>query len=190
MTDFDYLFGNFYTKTFAEVFPSFSHFKADYEESELDAEGNSLAENSLKSLYYLLYARYGNSHIIFYDDMQFKYNVFSTIFMYGPTWERRLNLQSKLRALTDEELTAGTIANHTHAYNPSSLSEEEINYINEQNKTKYTKSKLEGYAMGAQLLEKDITKEFIDKFQKLFIKVIVPYSPLYYTTNITEGDDE
>ena len=43
-------------------------------------------------LYYLLYARYGNSHIANNDENQFKYRLASTIFMYGPTWEKELEV--------------------------------------------------------------------------------------------------
>lgn len=193
MMNFEYMFGNYYTRTFCDIFPDFNTFKAEYVESELDDTRATITEASLKSLYYLLYARYGNSHTIFYDENQFKYNVFSLIFMYGPTWERRLELQHKLRSLTEDELTTGSTTSQTHAYNPSSLSPEEINYINEQNKTKYVKSKMEGLSMGAQHLEKDVTKEFLDRFQSLFIRILVPNVPLYYQTNlpdITQGDDE
>ena len=192
MMNFEYMFGNYYTRTFTDIFPDFNTFKAEYVESQLADTRATLKEESLKSLYYLLYARYGNSHVIFYDENQFKYNVFSLIFMYGPTWERKLDLQHKLRSLTEDELITGSTTSQTHAYNPSSLSPEEINYINEQNKTKYVKSKMEGLSMGAQHLEKDVTKEFLDRFQTLFIRILVPNIPLYYVNeqNLLEGDDE
>ena len=46
---------------------------------------NNGTDANATTLYYLLYARYGNSHIVNTDENQFTYKLFSTIFMYGPT---------------------------------------------------------------------------------------------------------
>ena len=188
-------FGHFYTLTFSDNFPSVEDFITEYRASALGAEGgvNSLSNSTLTMLYYLLYARYGNSHTIFTDNNQFKYNVFSIIFMYGPTWERRISLQEKIRKLTDEEITEGSMAKHTHADNPgvrSANAYDQIDYIDAENTTKYKKSKIEGLALAGELLDTDVTREFINRFSKLFIKIIAPYAPLYYETDIEEGDED
>lgn len=175
------LYGNFRTRTFCEIFPDLETFKAEYQATPL------VSIDNVDQLYYLLYARYGNSNIASSDENQFKYKLWSTIFMYGPTWEKRLEVQQKLRALTDDEIRAGGNAVHNTALNPGTTppADEVLSYINQQNTTKYKKSMLEGYATLLTLLETDVTEDFISKFKKLFLTVVNPELPLWY---ITEGD--
>ena len=177
------LYGNFRTRTFADVYTEFETFKEDYAECGIPI---TLNDTNLLTLYYLLYARYGNSNIASSDETQFKYKVFSTIFMYGPAWQKRLDIQQKLVNLSDEEIVKGTTAIYNSALNPSTAPTtqtlEELNYINSQNTTKYKKSKIEGYATLYALIETDVTEEFIGKFKKLFITIVEPELPLWYTT--------
>lgn len=56
------------------------------------------------TLFYLLYAKYGNNPIANYDITQFKYKMFSVIWQYGPTWEKRLSVQETLRGLQLDDL--------------------------------------------------------------------------------------
>ena len=178
------LYGNFRTRTFADIYTKLDTFKADYKENGLPT---TLTDANLITLYYLLYARYGNSCIASSDENQFKYKLFSTIFMYGPAWQKRLEIQKKLLELSDDELVKGTTAIYNSALNPStSPTMEELSYINSQNTTKYKKSKLEGYASLYVLIETDVTEEFIDKFKKLFITVVEPEKPLWYPTYIED----
>jgi hypothetical protein len=180
------LYGNFRTRTFVDIYGDFESFKEDYETCQIPI---TLSETNLMTLYYLLYARYGNSSVASSDETQFKYKVFSTIFMYGPSWQKRLELQKKLMDLTDDEIIKGTTAIYNTALNPgtepSTQTIEELDYINQQNTTKYKKSKLEAYSNLYVLIETDITEEFIGKFKKLFIAVVEPDYPLWYET---EGD--
>lgn len=180
------VYGNFRTRKFSDIYESFETFKMQYEESGIPA---LLSEESLKTLYFLLYAKYGNSNIASNDENQFKYKVYSTIFMYGPTWEKRIEIQKKLRALSDDEIMIGSTAIYNAALNPSSAPTtqtlEELQYINSQNTTKYKKSKIEAYQALYSLLETDVTEEFLNKFKKLFIKIVEPQKPLWY---ITEGE--
>ena len=182
------LYGNFRTRTFADVYTSFEDFKEDYTSCGIPT---TLSDDNLTTLYYLLYARYGNSNIASSDETQFKYKVFSTIFMYGPAWQKRLDIQQKLVNLSDDEIVKGTTAIHNSALNPSSAPStqtlEELNYINSQNTTKYKKSQIEGYATLYALIETDVTEEFIGKFKKLFITIVEPDYPLWYSTQV-EGD--
>ena len=110
--------------------------------------------------------------------------------MYGPAWQKRLEIQGKLLALTDDELVKGTTAIHNSALNPSTSpstqSLEELQYINAQNTTKFKKSKLEGYSSLYAIIETDVTEKFIDKFKKLFITVVAPEKPLWYETYIED----
>ena len=179
-------YGSFRTRTFADIFPSVTDFSDEYDELPFDDNVEELS-----TIYYLLYARYGNSHIAYSDENQFKYSLFSLIFMYGPTWEKRLDIQSKLRGISDEELLVGGKAIYNHSFNPGSAPStstlEEILTINDQNTTNYKKSKMEAYSMLLDLLETDVTEEFINKFKKLFITVLAPDYPLLY---VTEDDND
>lgn len=182
------LYGNFRTRTFAEIYTEFDTFATEYKENGLP--NSTLTDNNLKTLYYLLYARYGNSCVASSDENQFKYKLFSTIFMYGPAWQKRLEIQGKLLGLSDDEIVKGSTAIYNSALNPSTSpstqSMEELQYINSQNTTKYKKSKLEGYASLYEIIKTDVTEEFIRKFKKLFITVVEPEKPLWYPTYIED----
>lgn len=185
-------YGGYRTRTFADIFSSYAAFEEEYDNSTLSTSFTN--QESVQTLYYLLYARYGNSHIAFSDENQFKYSVFSTIFMYGPTWEKRLEVQKKLRGLSEDELMRGGKAIYNHAFNPSTnpstATLEELPAINDQNTTNYKKSKLESYSILMSLLETDVTEEFISKFKKLFLTVVAPDYPLLYETIITTEEIE
>ena len=94
------------TKTFCDVWEEAGDFLNDLDDSPF-SDVISTANQTL--LYYLLYAKYGNSPIANRDENQFKYKVFGTIFQYGPTWEKRLSIQETLRGLTESQLLAGEI---------------------------------------------------------------------------------
>lgn len=185
-------YGNFRTRTFANIFEEEDVFNQTLKECGVPLK---ITEESLSTLFYLLYARYGNSHIASYDENQFIYKVASTIFMYGPTWEKRIEIQDKLRDLSLEDgsdIFKGSQAIYNSANAPgTSLADNvgpdgKVDYISGQNTTDYRKSKLEGYATLASLLETDVTKEFLDKFANLFLKIVEPYSPLWYVTEVEE----
>lgn len=180
------LYGNFRTRTFTDIYGSLEEFKDDYTNSGIPT---TLSDSNISTLYYLLYARYGNSNIASSDENQFKYKLMSIIFMYGPAWQKRLDIQKKLMELSDDEIVKGATAIYNQALNPSQAPStqtlEELNYINSQNTTKYKKSKIEGYALLTELIKTDVTEAFIGKFKKLFITVVEPDYPLWYTA---EGD--
>ena len=175
------LYGNFRTRTFADIYTTLEDFKEDYSDNGIPV---TISDANLTTLYYLLYARYGNSNIASSDENQFKYKLFSTIFMYGPAWQKRLEIQKKLMELSDDEIVKGATAIYNSALNPSQAPStqtlEELNYINSQNTTKYKKSKLEAYAILEELIRTDVTEAFIGKFKKLFITVVEPELPLWY----------
>lgn len=181
-------YGGFRTRMFAEIYPNAFDFKEAYTTSPLSMlnEQALITEDTINLIYYLLYARYGNSHIAYSDENQFKYAMFSTIFMYAPTWQKRLDIQANLRALSEEEIIAGSKAIYNHAFNPSTepstSSLSELIHINEQNTTNYKKSKMEAYAMLTELIDTDVTEEFVAKFKKLFLTVVSPDYPLLYAT--------
>jgi hypothetical protein len=173
------LYGQTINRTFSEIFPDKDTFRMMYEESGLAVEGNTVSNIDL--VYYLLYARYANSTIASVSEEQFAYKVFSTIFMYGPTWEKRLEIQSKVRNLTEDEIVVGTKRIHNISMNPSTAPTtdtlDELTTINQQMTDGWKKSKLEGYGILASLLTTDVTEQFIGKFKKLFITVVEPTLP-------------
>lgn len=173
------------TLLFSEVWKDYDSFEADY--SALIAgflENTSpVTANSLKTIYYLLFASYGNNPIANSDIDQFKMKIVSTIYAYGPTWQKKQAVQNSLRALTDAELLQGAKQIYNHALNPSSEpsagSLTELTYINDQNTANYQKSKMEAYSILWGLLHADATRDFIDKFRKCFAvfvdKMLTPF---------------
>lgn len=179
----------FDTMTFTEVWESVNDFLYDYQ--NVGIPKTIAVDSSAQTLYYLLYARYGNSPIANRDVNQFKYKVFSIIFQFGPTWEKRLEIQDKLRKLSDDDLRLGAKAIYNQALNPSTApstgSLEELNYINAQNTANYKKSKLEGFGILWELLKTDVTGEFIGKFKTCFKTFVRPEHPELYITEIEEN---
>lgn len=150
-------------------------------------------EDLINTLYYALYAKYGNSAIASSDPNQFKYKVFLTIFQYAPTWKTKLQVQEKLFAMDvdGDAVQNGTTAFYNHAENPDTApatdSYQTLGGINSQNTTQYKRGKLEGYTMLLDLLETDVTEEMLNRFKKLFLQVLMPQKPLWYGP--VEGDD-
>lgn len=183
------LYGNYRNRKFTDIWSNVDAFLEDYNNNGIAV---SIANGTANTLFYLLYARYGNSTIASSDENQFKYKVFSTIFMYGPTWEKRLEVQKAVRELDLNELMDGGKAIYNSALNPNQApttdTTEELKYINSQNTTKYKKSKVDAYAIITNLLETDVTEEFIAKFKKLFLTVVSPELPLWYITQ-EQGDE-
>ena len=183
------LYGNYRQVKFTDVWQTAESFVSDYKNNGIET---TISDKTATTLYYLLYSRYGNNVLASSDTNRFKYDVWATIFSYGPTWEKRLEIQDKLRNLTDDELFTGATQIYNHAYNPgtapSTNTLDELTAINEQNTSKNKKGKMDAYAMLIALLETDVTESFLDKFKKLFITVVQPELPLWYTTNIVDDD--
>ena len=49
---------------------------------------------------------------------------------------------------------------------------------------------MEAYALKWDLLDTDVTSEFLNKFKALFRKILDPERPVLYETYILEGDNE
>lgn len=178
------LYGNYRTRKFTDIYDNVDAFLADYSDNGLPMLVDT---TNMTTLFYLLYARYGNSNIASSDENQFKYKLFSLVFQYGPTWAKRLEIQDKVRNLTEDELRESAKSLYNHSYNPSTLPStdtvDELLTINEQNVTKHRRSKTDAYALLNDLLETDVTEEFISKFKKLFITIVEPELPLWYVSN-------
>lgn len=183
MNPYPNLFGNHITRTFVDIFPTAEEFAAEFAETPLYT-----AEVDANLTYFLLLAQYANSSIASIDEIQFKLKLFSTIFMYGPAWAKRLEIQKTLRSLGEDEITRGSKRINNVALNPGTAPStdtlDELPAINQQIVDGWRKSKLEGYGTLLAFLETDITKEFLDKFKKLFITVVEPNLPLWYETEV------
>lgn len=152
-----------------------------------------ISEDTTRTAYYLLLAEYANSTISNDDENQFKGRLFLTIFKYGPTWEKRLDVQAKIRALTEDDILRGAkqIVNKADhpGTQPSTASLEELPMISEQTAVTSRRDKLTGYNNLLALLETDVTASFLDKFRPLFMKCVVPERPLLYRNEKEENDD-
>lgn len=139
---FDYI--KYDTMKFCDIFNNADTFISEVKGSPLMYKTvNSevvylMSDKALINLYYLLYARYGNSPIANGDINQFKYKMFAIIFQYGPTWETKLNIQEAIRNLDIEDIKNGSTAIYNRALNPendpTTQTTTELTYINEQNR--------------------------------------------------------
>lgn len=180
-------FGSYDTRKFTDVFPSVEEFLSGYNDADLPFKG-SLSDEKLTLLYYLLYSRYGNSHWANYDEMQAVMKLYSIIYINGPTWAKREEIQKSLRELSEDQLVLGAKSIYNHSFNPgtepSTATLEELTTINDQNTSTIKRSKLDAYATLWEVLKVDITSAFLDKFKVCFLSIVEPQRPLYYETEI------
>lgn len=201
-----FMMDKYNTMTFVQVWNDSDVFKNEYLASPLATTNETIHHgetvgtgnntvtypDNVELLFALLYAKYGNSPIANGDVNQFKFKVFSIIFKYGPAWEKKLEIQAKIRTLTDDEIKLGSKAIHNHAFNdataPSTDTLTELSYINDQNTTKYQKSPVEGYMSQWEALSIDITESFINKFKVCFKQFVSPEFGPRIMSNYDEED--
>lgn len=190
MADYLDYYGTFRQQKFVDTYPTVEEFVNDYKNVGLPT---TITDESASVLYYLLYAYYGNSVIASSDLNRFRYNMFSIIWQYGPTWEKRVEIQKKLRQLTDDEIFTGSKQIANHALNPSTApstaSLEELTYVDAQNTMSWKRSKLEGYNQLMALLDNDVSSDFLRQFRKLFLTIVEPEVPLYFVTEEDSADE-
>ncbi len=178
------------TVLFTDVWEDEASFKSDLADSPFSS---AITGQSQTKLFYLLYAKYGNNPIANNDVNQFKYKMFSIIYQYGPTWEKKLDIQDKVRSLTETDLLSGSKAIYNNALNPSTApstgSLEELTYINSQNTTNYKRSKMEAYNMQWEMLDDSLTSRFIDKFSVCFKKFVAPEMPMLFVSEDEEEEE-
>ena len=184
MDNYSY-YGNYRTRTFAQIYPD----KADFVQEYRQMYPDTMPEDKLGTLYYLLCSKYMNSHISNKDENQFKMKMMSTIYCFGPTWARKLDIQKTLRDMPEADILKGSKAIYNHANNPSTPpgtdSLDELPTIDDQNTQTFKKSKLDAYALLWEMLVSDVTSAFLNRFKPLFIIVLQPDYPLWY-----ESDEE
>lgn len=160
------------TLKFGEVYYNADDFYADYTSMGIPT---TIKESSCRTLFYLLYARFAGSHFSNNNLVQSKLKIFSTIFEYGPTWEKKLTIQSEIRALTLADLQEGAkqIVNHANNPNtaPSTQALTELEFIDEQHATNYKRNKIDAYSSLWNMLATDVTEDFLSRFKKIFVFV-------------------
>lgn len=179
------------TPTFSFIWDSLESFMDDYHENIAFFYQNTspIKDNSAKTLFFLLYAKYGNSPIANLSIDQFKFKVYSIIYAYGPTWEKKVEIQDTVRTLSEADLLIGSKQIYNHAFNPSTTPStetiEELPFINDQNTALHKKSKMEAYSLLWELLHANATEEFLRQFKKLFSVAVRKQRVLFYI----EDDD-
>lgn len=183
------LYGSYRGRTFSDIYPRAKEFVDDYETVGIPPTLTANDKLNPLTIYYLLYANYGNSVVASSDENRFKYKLFSIIWQYGPVLNKRRDIQQKLIALSEKDIMQGSVQVYNNAQNPatepSTDDDEYLAYINQQNVSKNKKGKLEAYALLDSLLKQDVTQEFLNRFKPLFLNIVQPELPLWY-----ESEDE
>lgn len=182
------------TKNFTEIFPTFESFKDCFDNDFQSYAKDCIDADSLKTLYWLLFARYCSNPIVNYTVNLFKAKLVANTFQKGPTWVKRLSLQNSLRNLTDEDLLSGAKTIFNRALHPQTEpgtdTGEYLSYINAQDVSKIKRSKIDAYAYLNDVLKNDVTEEFIDSYAKLFSKVVSPTITRIYENDIEDDEEE
>ena len=179
--------------TFSELWGTKEEFLKAYNESGLP-KTPYIDDETLGLVWVLLTGRFADSTIKPYNTYgAFQIRFMSKVWQYAPTWKKELDIQNKLRDLSLEngsELFLGGSAIYNTAVNPgtapSTNDTDELNFVNSQNTTKYKKSKLEGYLMLSEALKKDVTEQFLHRFDEMFRSIIYTGQTLLYKTELGE----
>lgn len=181
---------NYNENTFDQVYPTADSMIADLTLFDVP---KVMTDQDYRLIWTLLESKYGDTPLSSnYNETRWKMKLQIIMWEYGPEWKKKLDIQQKLRTLSDEEILSGSKAIYNHAYNPGgspdTQSLEEIQYINDQNTTNYKKSKMDAYTILWGYLNSDMTAKFMDKFKPLFSKFALTDIPLYlYSDDPTEG---
>lgn len=161
------------TPTFCDVWHKAADFLADCKDADIELK---ISDDNCTTLFYLLYAKWGNNPIANRDICQFKYKVFSIIFQYGPEWQRKLEIQDTLRNLPESDILKASEGIVNMASNPdtppSTGLTEELPFVNGQTVNKIKKSKVEAYRFLWSALNSNLTDEFLKRFEPCFSKFL------------------
>lgn len=159
--------------------------------------GTYISDDDLKLIWLLLIGRFADSTIKPFNTYgAFQVRFMSRVWQHAPAWKKKLDIQNKLRSLSledDSEIYKGSSAIYNTALNPSTQpgtgTDNELNFINSQNVTKYKKSKLEGLAILSDLLKNDVTEEFLRRFDDFFKTIIYTGKEYLYATYNNQGEE-
>ena len=166
---------------FEELWESATAFVNAYHNQSLPQE---LKDETITTLYYLLYGRYGSDCISGTNVRQWEYRFWGMVFQYGPAWEKRLEVQKRVRELSEDDLRDGDLSLNNLAYNPgtepATTSTEVLQGIAQQNAGIKKRSILGGYSMLESLLATDVSEEFLEHFKDLFKPLLYSGVPYLY----------
>ena len=176
----------FDTKLFSEIWEDADKFLTDYKAYETNINNlNKVDDQYAKLTWQLIASKYANTPIRSNSESQFKLSVFGIMFSEAPTFVKKLDIQKKVRDLTDAELAAGETSIANAADNPdeepTTSTMDELKYINRQNVVKQKRSKIQGLAMQSAMLEEDLSETYVRKFASLFKRVYMPAEYIYVT---------
>lgn len=181
------------TQLFSDIYPDYASFKATFDEDFGLYAKDCISEDSLKILFGILYARYGNNPIVNDTVDIFKAKLVAITFQKAPTWERKLALQKSLRDLSESDLLSGARTLFNRALNPETPpgtdTDAELTYINGQDVTKQKRSKLDAYSYLNDVLKADVTEDFIQSYAKLFSKFVSPTITRIYENDVEEEEN-
>lgn len=179
------IFTESWTMTLSQIYPTYEEFLADYEKFDLTSIPFKNT-NFLKTIYTILMGEYASSAIMNMSVDQFKIRLFTLIMANGPQYERELDVQAKLLSMDDSEIQISAKAIYNTSFNPSQKpstgSLEELGTVNQQSVTNHVRSKLDAWDYLGRLLDADLTRRFIRKFNVLFVVMMKTNNPLYYKT--------
>ena len=188
-------YGNFRTRTFANIFPTVTDFTTWYSTCgvpDVLLSGSDYTKYNINAIYFLMISYYANSHIKSSDENRFKLQLMAIIYEAAPVWQRQMYLQSKILALADDDVLKGARSVTNHAMHPDTApatsSLEELTYIDDQNTMNWVKDKAKGFAEARDYLDPDICSRFMAKFKKLFLAVLYPDRPLLYESDAEEDE--
>mgnify|MGYP004563384929 CR=1 FL=1 len=179
-------FGTYNTVTFADAWDNPTDFTDEFKACGMTIDDGLAAH--LTDLFFLLYARYGNKHFANMDINQSKYKIFTTAWMYGPSWAKELDLQQQLRNLTSEQLSEGNVQlNNTVLNEGTTVNDPKqlLARLNDQRASITQRGSVEQINSVLMLLKDDVTENFLDRFKPIFAIVTTPANELLY-----EVDDD
>ena len=166
---------------FEDIWESSTAFVNAYHNQSLPQE---LKDETITTLYYLLYGRYGSDCISGTNVRQWEYRFWGMVFQYGPAWEKRLEVQKRVRELSEDDLRDGDLSLNNLAYNPGTAPEttstEVLTGIAQQNAGIKKRSILGGYSMLESLLATDVSEEFLEHVKDLFKPLLYSGVPYLY----------
>ena len=166
---------------FEDIWESSTAFVNAYHNQSLPQE---LKDETITTLYYLLYGRYGSDCISGTNVRQWEYRFWGMVFQYGPAWEKRLEVQKRVRELSEDDLRDGDLSLNNLAYNPgptpATASTEVLTGIAQENAGIKSRSILGGYSMLESLLATDVSEEFLEHFKDLFKPLLYSGVPYLY----------
>ena len=149
--------------------------------------GPDYIKYGLDAIYFILTSRFANDHIKISDEQRFKLEVCSRIMQYGPQWQRLMALQDKLLNLSDDDLINGHTTIYNHAMHPdtdpTTQTLDELEYIDDQNVTKFKRDGIDAFSRLMPWLEDKATADFLRHFENLFVVVAYGRQDIYVSEN-------